>query len=132
MREILFRGKRGDNGEWVEGYYFAEMGSFIKEKSSVVATATYLVNCASVGQYTGLTDKTGKKIFEGDVINGYSPSGKRNFNNGVVKWSELFVGWRVVDCCNGHNVLFGDSASEYEVVGNIYDNPELLDGGAEE
>lgn len=74
MREILFRGKRVDNGEWVEGFFFREAGSFIKELPSAVTTPTHLVLPETVGQYTGMhefvvTDKTiCEPLFENDIV----------------------------------------------------------------
>lgn len=120
MREILFRGKWTGNGEWVEGdllhYESGEMAickGFSKygyEATEIVGR--YKVIPETVGQYTGLTDKNGKKIFEGDIM--------RNAGN-------------VVAFCGGNFCINGDSPLSYwtetEVIGNIYDNPELMKGG---
>lgn len=74
MREILFRGKRTDNGEWVHGQYAyllnarTEDGEPIKHMIVDGTPFGQTVDPSTVGQYTGLTDKNGKKIFEGDIV----------------------------------------------------------------
>ncbi len=118
MREILFRGKRTFGGEWIYGFYFIEKGkgSFIKELPSSVFNATCLINPETVGQYTGVTDRNGKKIFEGDIV-------KTKTDICVIVWQGLgFIAkkpnkrpmcWQYV-MCGG------------EIIGNIYDTPELI------
>ena len=134
MIEILFRGKRkGNLCEWVEGYLFeydSPKSSYILGELDFRESIYDIWKCAeevipkTVGQFTGLTDKNGKKIFEGDIV--------RYMKNDVmvVVWnneSAAFVGaYSAINfnyCAslmNGHMYL--------EVIGNIHDNPELLEG----
>lgn len=140
MREILFRGKRLDNGEWVEGWYQPE--TTIKHwngiQETVGVTIAYkvedgyledtLVDPPTVGQYTGLKDKNGKRIFEGDIC--------RNTRTGEivsVKWHGTMAGY-VWDKRRADSFLFdfGElfrACDKYEVIDNIHDNPEALKGG---
>ena len=135
MREILFRGKRLDNGEWIQGdiVQFPVHGVVrIVEQEPSYKDAE--VDSDTVGQYTGLTDKNGKKIFEGDIIHlEYS----QVFFGGVyfgeytaeVSYKE---GCFVTDGINNgdeiETPLSGFDNDEVEIIGNIHDNPELLGG----
>ena len=135
MREILFRGKNKYFNEWAEGYYTKGFNrpendlldmiySFSKENEKNKFSYT-VVNPETVGQYTGLTDKNGKKIFEGDIVMAYFYS-----NRSYQKFRVIFK--------NGA-FLFDNGSVEVPVwdiyclriIGNIHDNPELLKGGAE-
>lgn len=120
MREILFRGKRTDNGEWVEGYYltnpewdrktYGEYHWIISCENGI----QYEINPETVGQYTGLKDKNGKEIFEGDVV---VPTFERRLSNKprVVEHDPLSAYWQ---CAPKREPL---------IIGNIHDNPELLE-----
>ena len=128
MRKILFRGKRKDNGEWVYGYYI-RYGWTHQEKDYIVplyASDLYAkeVIPSTVGQFTGLTDKNGKKIFDGDILN--------TTNSNCAIW---YVDYKnTAFCCNQGNVNYSCvmdefmQFSEVEVIGNIHDIPELLKG----
>ena len=133
MREILFRGKRVPNGEWVEGYITEHtmiphdmqsyMGFVIECKSKELYECEwYEVIPETVGQYTGLKDKNGKKIFEGDIVNCYTFTGMNDYRRGVVHWNEMFCGWYGKESCS----LLCGLGEIYEIIGNIHDNPELL------
>ena len=119
MREILFRGKKIDNDEWTYGFYFehsidGQKYSYIKYQTFDEGFVTNEVIADTVGQFTGLTDKNGRKIFEGDIVE--IPHGTQ----GVVEWQNaecaflVNIGddWQTMDDCT------------YEVVGNIYDKEE--------
>lgn len=135
MREILFRGKRIDNGKWVEGAFCPKscddpFGPML-DKPSIIKLGDpcdgfwFDVDPATVGQYTGLTDKNGKKIFEGDIWN---CSGCL----GVIEWVEDACSFEAHYTINGieyANAVNAYRAAKVEVIGNIYDNPELLEGG---
>lgn len=142
MREILFRGKRTDNGEWVQGYP-CRYGWIGKEKDYIIpdyASALYTaeVDPETIGQYTGLTDKNGRRIFEGDIIN-VTPDVTNRLMD--VRWNDETLSWELTDVGTPTfkvNHLFNTiDLAELEVescygerisfiVGNIYDNPELL------
>ena len=118
MREILFRGKRVDNGEWVEGLIarIGEMGiSNIVEKQFDILVP---VKTETVGQYTGLTDKNGKKIFENDIMtDNYTD---RNVKI-IFKCGEFFGDGGT------YGKIINSLSINDEVIGNIFDNSELLE-----
>lgn len=135
MREILFKAKTL-SGEWVEGY-FAVIG-----KRSVIIKATpekfysvdgemkeshgneiFDIDPETLCQYTGLTDKNGKEIFENDIVQypGIGAIGK-------VAWYEGdYIGFAVDDICDGIQQYDKEMFCNAEVIGNIFDNPELLE-----
>ncbi len=135
MREILFRGKQADNGDWAFGYLFDDglidrkrtfVGGLVvtdaKDTTSdryEIGIAFYEVDPATIGQYTGLTDKNGVKIFEGDILSIENPHpfkpaieivefSKVRWTAGAIDLDEILNGWPCT------------------IIGNIHDNPELL------
>ena len=142
MREILFRGKRLQGGDWVEGYFFkSDINKRVREigKATLIFTPdcdtfitvpechnSFMVVSDTVGQYTGLTDKHGKRIFEGDIAKVLQGKDK----------DIAYVGFE-----NGAFMLYPKTGNIYErtlweywyndwdveVIGNITDNPELLE-----
>ena len=137
MREILFRGKSVNNGEWVEGYlvvttiepandapikhYHIEamtIGVFPNEFQSGLSET---VDPETVGQFTGLTDKNGKKIFEGDIV--------RNGNyTMIVVLYDFHAAFMLAFRVDGdYFEAISNSHIYLEVIGNIHDNPELLE-----
>ncbi len=145
MREILFRGKRCDNGEWVQGYYVRAAHHWhnhgIHEDWIICGASAnggwfalrnkYAVQGDTVGQYTGLTDKNGKRIFEGDVV---STDIARPYL--VVEFRD---GCFMFNCNDGGEEYYDimlpilkepQTIYEYgEVIGTIHDNPELVKEG---
>ena len=142
MREILFRGKREYDNEWVYGHLVIESN---EQQPIIVSILTfddyeddevdeqnirdfyyYYVIPETVGQYTGLTDKNGRKIFEGDIVK-YSTNKVGIINYGTACFS-------VQDTKSRNNpaldIIFADY-SNVEVIGDIHDNPELLKGGSD-
>ena len=138
MREILFRGKCNEvgkyNGQWIEGFYGEDDGKPIIARSTDHGLIGYFCEPDSIGQYTGLTDKNGRKIFEGDIIHlEYS----QVFFGGVY-FGEYTAEVSYKEGCfitdginNGDEIetpLSGFNNDEVEIIGNIHDNPELLGG----
>jgi uncharacterized phage protein (TIGR01671 family) len=143
MREILFRGKNVDNGAWVYGSFIPDMlevfcitdiDGFIKPFSLNKEELTEVrVERSTVGQFTGLTDKNGTRIFEGDIVKGkseYFGNGSLN-QKAVVLYDRgqflLSFGETLEECkqLNDFEVV-GVWSGDVEVIGNIHDNPELL------
>ena len=132
MREILFRGKLTANGKWSEGNLVVnKRGVYVITPDETPIGIYGQVDPETVGEYTGLTDKNGKKIFEGDILK-FDYIGKNLGVNGIslcefengkfgVKW-----GYYKEFVC-----LDGFANTTLEVIGNIHDNPELLKGGVD-
>ena len=140
MREILFRGKRTDNGEWVQGYFVAVnskcyRGQQLTENTKSISCLNgtrygfynfYEIDPETVGQYTGMNDINGNKIFEGDIVHCKARIDRANmfvtFEDGkfvMVLCEEFTTHKRGL----GHYEI---ECFDKEVIGNIYDNPELL------
>lgn len=137
MKEILFRGKRIDNGKWIEGCllkvtlsgktaYLIFGDEFGFAGTEVEALCHALVGPETIGQYTGVTDKNDRKIFEGDIVRVHDYLAKRGD-----PWHE-FEG--VVGHQNASFVIISDVVKHYrwidyecEIIGNIHDNPEMME-----
>lgn len=111
MKEILFRGKRKDNGEWVYG----DLEHNGKGEMKWVNGDEIIPE--TVGQFTGLTDKNGKKIFEGDIMQLCSACYPC-----LVYWDGKGWAWKQ----NGKRREIDLTREKMDIIGNIYDNPELL------
>ena len=129
MRTIEFRAKYIDNSGWVYGYLtqcYIEVGDKLPLEIKIKGSgATYFIDENTIGQFTGLCDKNGKKIFEGDIVKGtiVSSWAKQKIKCKVIYEKDRFV---CIDIDGGvHKVMFG---KDIAVIGNIYDNPELLKG----
>ena len=139
MREILFRGKRIADGKWVEGELSrcVVVGeTHIQRIEDNLSTTTHRIGSETVCQYTGLTDKNGRKIFEGDIVKYHfgedvAPikfgSYQSCFDSQQTEHCGFYVDWKTKRNFRkdlGYWVHMVDA----EIVGNIYDNPELLKG----
>lgn len=133
MREILFRGKRVDNGEWIEGYFlqlyrserafivpkqFVQRGILRMSGETLPKIIPIEVIPETVGQYIGLTDKNGKKIFEGDIMQLCSACYPC-----LVYWDGKGWAWKQ----NGKRREIDLTREKMDTIGNIYDSPEILE-----
>lgn len=132
MREILFKAKRLDNGEWVEGYYCkTTIGNDVRPSDVIFVPfkvsrneewGWMKVDSDTLCQYTGLTDKNGNKIWENDIVR------NEEGDIGVVQWFEehaAFMIWNKTKNCVCY--LAENDFLKIEIVGNEFDNPELLE-----
>lgn len=136
-REIIFKAKRKDNGEWVEGFVFEFKGEFyIMEMTQTFMRAYYSeesvvdfnmraveIDPDTICWYIGLKDKNGKKIWENDIV-----KCRHSQSFGNVKWyCGDYIGWCVDDVYDCEQQFDKDMFDTCEVIGNVFDNPELLE-----
>lgn len=153
MREILFRGKRLDNGEWVEGYYLRhgdkayicpEVYAFYRFDGGLCLGGFIEVDPDTVGRETGLTDRNGKRIWEGDIVKACFDGRESvpfqicfgRFHDENCDFDEDdFIGWYLTGpSFQGQCVSILTEVKNgmlFKVIGNIHDNPELLERGRE-
>lgn len=131
MRKILFRGKSVNTGEWIESMTIS-YGTIKRKRDNIFMEIEPNkwkgVDPKTIGQFTGLTDKNGKEIFEGDILHSMyedkaEPSGVGHIYNEVAFRDGAF-GW-IGEITNDFFPFDGSEIKE-EVIGNIHDNPELL------
>lgn len=135
MREILFRGRRIDGGEWLYGHYVHQYGADMIYLPDGVDREYgfdyYHIDKETVGQYTGLMDRNGKKIFEGDIIKRTERGTvfEVGFDYGAFGTVERYP--KTLHFTDDVFAFSDDSYGimperDYEIIGNIHDNPELL------
>ena len=132
MREILFRGKRKDNSEWVYGNYAVTDNNGKQHFIFQNKAFEFEVDPETVGQYTGITDDNGKKIFEGDILGITNDDPDYDYITKVyLDCDTLCVDVQGQDydyTSIGFAIeIWNDECDQVEVIGNIYDNPELLE-----
>ena len=132
MREILFKAKREDNGEWVEGYYrripcMGMLEHYIMPRNPKNRMEQYAIDPETLCQYTGLTDKNGRKIWENDIVQAWS-EGSNAIGKVIRRVDGLYIMypayqkkefWGLYPNKNGKTTV--------EVIGNIFDNAGLLE-----
>ena len=140
MREVTYRGKRADNGEWIYGNLlrietcfivpFVTNGSWIKKELMLkFLSPCYEVDAKTVGEFSGVKDINGKEMYEGDIIKGVDPVKEANrikerYYIGVIEWQSSGF---VVRDKHGSFITLPSSAARPRVLGNKLENPDLLE-----
>lgn len=137
MREILFKAKRKDNGEWVEGcliidyvsgqYFIHQNGNSVNESPKIgeegcLRFLAFEIDPNTLCQFTGLTDKNGKKIWENDILR------NEKSDIGVVQWFEEHAAFMIWNKTKHYVCYLAENDfSKIEIAGNEFDNPDLLE-----
>lgn len=139
MREILFRGKRTDNGEWIEGallYTVSWTGAVTDARivedyldDDIPQLFQHEVEPSTIGQYIGLRDKTGKAIYEGDIVTYPDGDGGYEYcdetiSSGVVTWGDESALFYITNNYSAEFPDIWDRVDEMEIIGNIHDTPK--------
>ena len=133
MREILFRGKQKGMMNWVEGTGIftdginAWLSANEPNRPIAYGLKHKIVLPETIGQFTGLTDKNGKKIFDGDIIEWFLPEVSEYPSVAYIEYDEESFAWRVCWKKYDPDWLEGLNKEYISVIGNIHDNPELLE-----
>lgn len=147
-REIAFRGKSKSTGEWVDGYYVGDntiiaYNEVVYDMGFIDTSPCHDCYPGSIGQFTGLYDKNGKEIYEGDILRGdeypFNCDGVDNYFAEIV-WADNVCGFYRITHKKPNSTVRGishgnweqldeDDIKSFEVIGNIHDNPELLKDG---
>ena len=147
-REIAFRGKSKSTGEWVDGYYVGDntiiaYNEVVYDMGFIDTSPCHDCYPGSIGQFTGLYDKNGKEIYEGDILRGneypFNCDGVDNYFAEIV-WADNVCGFYRLTHKNPNSTVRGishgnweqldeDDIKSFEVIGNIHDNPEILKDG---
>jgi uncharacterized phage protein (TIGR01671 family) len=139
MREILYRGKRTDDGEWIEGFYCPYSFGCFPCSPAIVSKDEMIKGCwrpeevipETIGQYTGLTDKNDKKIFEGDIVKYKNTDGIKFNGVGLTVIGKVIYNEKTASFAVYGKDKFGAKNYDYfpikdvEIIGNIHDNLEL-------
>lgn len=139
MREILFKAKRLDTDEWIEGYYFQRLNDPTGEKHYIVTVGKcqwYEINPDTLCEFTGLTDRDGNKIWENDIIdvsdccfitNSLVIFRPNPNTYSLVRYNPILTGFYpfIVNDVDG---MFLFDAKKVKTISNKFDNPELLEG----
>ena len=136
MREILFRGKRVDNEEWVFGYYVYDerteehkiFTSEYSERLKLRSLHCHIVHPSSVDQFTGLRDKNGKEIYEGDIVIARERNNlsKKKHKQEVIFYYGCFMLAMLPKKIRLRNLSASFIDNDVEIIDNLYENPELL------
>lgn len=130
MREIKFRGKRIDNGEWAQGelvtHYFRPKEKCYNIYNCDTDDTEYEIDENTLGQYTGIKDRNGTKIFEGDILRLCESTKPFLIYWSGIAWAAKNMNGKKKEYAFGSDLIL--ECEKCKIIGNIYDNPKLLEG----